>query len=61
MRAVGGTSVLMEKRMPLLPMSTMAWRWEGDGGWVAMVLVGVGGVGMVVVLISLGRFCRFDV
>ena len=27
MRAVGGARVVMEKRMPLLPMSTRACRW----------------------------------
>lgn len=30
MRAVGAERSVMEKRMPLLPMSTRAWRVEGS-------------------------------
>ena len=34
----------IEKRMPLLPMSTMAWRCSGEGAvvWVAIVIVVAG-------------------
>lgn len=47
MRAVGGERVVMEKRMPLLPMSTIAWRWEGLGGVGVVILVAFGGVNVV--------------